>query len=147
MNYELHVCECEQPGDFNCAVPGVLAAMEGGRLAPHAVVERCDQCCRFESDAAARARLVELGLADALDQDLKPFTVHCFAVVRIRFPGVLATCPKEAAKRAMERLDWDAHGRSAEFADEVTGALVDVDGDDDHLFTVEFDGQLQEVRK
>ena len=147
MIHEPKRCECEEPGDFHCGVPGVLAAMQDGHLAPQAVVERCDQCCRVESDAAARARLVELGLADAPDPSLKAYTVHCFAVVRIKFPGVLATCCKEAAQRAMERLDWDAHGPSAEFADELTGALVDVDGDDDHRQSVEFDGELQEVRK
>ena len=93
MIHEPTRCECEEPGDFCCGVPGVLAAMQDGRLAPQAVVERCDQCCRFESDAAARARLVELGLADAPEQDLKSFTVHCFAVVRIRFPGVSRWAP------------------------------------------------------
>lgn len=144
MNHELQRCDCELPGDFSSGVPGVLARMEGGRLHPEAVVERCDQCCRFESDAAARSRLVELGLADPAES-LHSFTVHCFAVVRVKFPGVVAHSAKEAAQRAMDRLDWDAHGAQAEFADEVTGAVVDVDGDDDHQRTIEFDGQLQEV--
>ena len=61
MNHELQRCDCELPGDFSSGVPGVLARMEGGRLHPEAVVELCDQCCRFESDAAARSRLVEFG--------------------------------------------------------------------------------------
>jgi hypothetical protein len=37
------LCACEFPGDFHSGVPGILAAMERGRLAPGAVVERCDQ--------------------------------------------------------------------------------------------------------
>lgn len=147
MTHELQLCECELPGDFSCGVPGVLAAMEDGHLAPQAVVERCDQCCRYPSDAAARARLVELGLAEPLAGDLQSFTVHCFAVVRVKFSGVLATSAREAARQTLDRLDWDAHGRTAEYVDEVTGVLVDTDGDDDHRRSVEFDGQLQEVRK
>ena len=103
MNHELQRCDCELPGDFSSGVPGVLARMEGGRLHPEAVVERCDQCCRFESDAAARSRLVELGLADPAES-LHSFTVHCFAVVRVKFPGVVAHSAKEAAQRAMDRL-------------------------------------------
>ena len=147
MTHEPLRCECELPGDFCSGVPGVLAAMDNGRLHPQAVVERCDLCCRFDSDAAARARLVELGLAAAPAEDMNSFTVHCFAIVRIRFPGVLAANAKDAAQRAMDRLDWDAHGSRAEFADEITGALVDVDDDEDHRRSVEFDGQLQEVQK
>lgn len=56
-------CACELPGFFQCGVPGVLAHLEEGRLAPGATVERCDLCGRFDSDEAALARLQELGLA------------------------------------------------------------------------------------
>ena len=49
-------CDCELPGYFHTGVPGILAAMEDGRVAPQAIVERCDQCCRFETDVAALAR-------------------------------------------------------------------------------------------
>lgn len=144
---EVERCECELPGSFCSGVPGVLAFIEGGRLQPEAVVERCDHCRRFASDAEAHARLVELGMADPVSPDLTSFTVHCFAVVRVTFPGVLAASPKDAAQRAMDRFDWDAHGRQAVSADEITGTVVDTDGDEDHRRTVEFDGDLQEVRK
>jgi len=56
-------CDCELPGMFCSGVPGVLAHMEQGRLAPNSKVERCDICRRFASDDAARERLVSLGSA------------------------------------------------------------------------------------
>ena len=55
-------CACEEPGYFCSGIPGILAHFENGRLAPGTKVERCDQCERYPSDAAARAQLVELGL-------------------------------------------------------------------------------------
>ena len=56
-------CDCELPGTFCSGVPGILAHMEQGRLAPNSKVERCDICRRFASDDAARERLVSLGSA------------------------------------------------------------------------------------
>jgi hypothetical protein len=56
-------CPCEQGGYFDSGVPGILAHLENGRLAPGAAVERCDQCQRYPTDAAARQTLVELGIA------------------------------------------------------------------------------------
>ncbi len=55
-------CACEKPSYFCSGIPGILAHLENGRLAPGAKVERCDQCERYPSDTAARAKLVELGL-------------------------------------------------------------------------------------
>jgi hypothetical protein len=57
------VCECEGSGYFHSGVPGILAHFEQGRLAPDAVVERCDLCQRYSSDAAALCALQERGLA------------------------------------------------------------------------------------
>ena len=141
-------CDCELPGYFHTRVPGILAAMEDGRVAPQAIVERCDQCCRFESDAAALARLVELGLAKAaLDGTAKPFTVHCFAVVRVTFSGVLAADPKAAVQQTLNRFCWDTHGQSAQFADEFTRFVVECDGDADGRRKTQFDGHLNEVEQ
>lgn len=56
-------CACEQPGHFNCGVPGILAHLVGDRVEPGATVERCDQCQRYPSDAAALAKLHQLGIA------------------------------------------------------------------------------------
>ncbi len=56
-------CECEKPGFFHCGVPGILAHIENGRLAPGAGVERCDLCERYPTDEDARQTLIELGLA------------------------------------------------------------------------------------
>jgi len=55
-------CECELPGFFCSGVPGILAHMENGRLAEGSGVERCDVCCRYPSDMAARDKLQELGV-------------------------------------------------------------------------------------
>ena len=141
-------CDCELPGDFHTGVPGILAAMKDGRVAPQAVVERCDQCCRFESDAAALARLVELGLVKATpDGKAKPFTVHCFAVVRVTFPGVLAADPKAAVQQTLNRFFWETHGQSPDFADDFTGFVVECDADADGRRTRQFDRQLNELQQ
>ena len=141
-------CDCELPGYFHTGVPGILAAMEDGRVAPQAIVERCDQCCRFETDAAALARLAELGLANVLPAEAAtPFTVHCFAVVRVTFPGVLAGDPKAAVQQTLDRFCWETHGPSAHFAERFTHFVVDCDGDGDGRRTRQFDGQLNEVQQ
>ncbi len=54
-------CDCEKPGYFCSGVPGILAHIESGRLAPGAKVERCDLCRRYPSDEAAAEKLRELG--------------------------------------------------------------------------------------
>jgi hypothetical protein len=124
-------CECELAGPFHTGVPGVLAAMQDGRLAPGSVVERCDQCERFPTDAAALAALKERGLVNG-DAPSRSFTVHCYAVVRVKFPGVVASDEKAAAAQVLDRFDWDTHGRRAAFADEITELLVDA-GDDERF--------------
>lgn len=55
-------CECEQPGHFYCGIPGILAHLDNGRLAPGCQAQRCDQCQRYPSDEAALTKLKELGL-------------------------------------------------------------------------------------
>ena len=55
-------CDCERPGYFCSGVPGILAHVESGKLVADSKVERCDMCERFETDQAARDRLVELGI-------------------------------------------------------------------------------------
>ena len=56
-------CECEKPGYFCSGIAGILARVEEGKLAPNAKLQRCDLCRRYPTDEAARARLVELGIA------------------------------------------------------------------------------------
>jgi hypothetical protein len=56
-------CDCELPGAFCSGIPGILAQIKEGRLIGGTRVERCDLCQRYESDEAALARLVELGMA------------------------------------------------------------------------------------
>ncbi len=55
-------CECKKSGHFCSGVPGILAHMENGRLAPGAKVERCDCCQRYASDGAALEKVGDLGL-------------------------------------------------------------------------------------
>jgi hypothetical protein len=57
-------CDCEQPGHFCSGVPGILAHVKNGHVAPNTDVERCDLCERYPSDEAARGKLRELGLLD-----------------------------------------------------------------------------------
>jgi len=56
-------CDCEAEGFFHAGVPGILAHLQQGRVAPGALVERCDMCRRFASDDEAKSRLRELGIA------------------------------------------------------------------------------------
>jgi hypothetical protein len=70
------LCDCEAAGFFCAGVPGILAHLNDGRVAPGARVERCDMCCRFASDEEALAKLVELGIAEATTP-LPPANQEC----------------------------------------------------------------------
>ncbi len=112
-------CECELEGAFYTGVPGILAEMHEGRVAPESVVERCDLCRRYPSDAVAWAKLRELGLTgcqSTKDDQPPSFTVQCYAVVRVEFAEVVADDPQSAASRVLDRFDWDVHGRDAQLA-------------------------------
>lgn len=56
------------------------------------------------------------------------FTVHLFAVVRVPV-SITAGDKKEAVERAIEETDLASEIRHGEYAEEVTHALVDVQGD------------------
>jgi len=149
----LEPCECELPGYFHCGVPGILAHLEHGRIVPGFHVERCDACQRFESDAAAEAKLRELGLFVAddpralpADERQRTYSVHCYATVRVKLPGIPANDERDAARRASERFDWDRYRAEAEYADEITEFLVDIDGDEDFSRSKRFTADLQEVQ-
>lgn len=59
---EGETCVCQEPGEFCSGVPGILAHVEGGKLASGTKVERCDVCERYRSDEAALEKLRELGM-------------------------------------------------------------------------------------
>jgi hypothetical protein len=141
-----HQCLCvrELPGLFHTCEPGILAAIESDRVAPDAVVERCDQCRRYPTDDAALARLYELGLAEPGAAAEPTFTVHCYAVVRVKFPGVVAKDAPSAAQQVRDRFDWDTHREQAEFADEIQELLVDSDADPDFRGSLRFSADLVE---
>jgi hypothetical protein len=69
--------ECETPDEpFHSGVPGILARVENGRRVPGAEVHRCEASVRYESDAAAHAKLRELGTASTEpDTERRPMTV------------------------------------------------------------------------
>jgi hypothetical protein len=138
-------CECELPGYFRSGVPGVIARMENGRLVPGAAIERCDQCQRYPTDDAALAKLQELGLADATAGNEQSYSVHCYAVVRVKFSGILASDPKSAAKQVLDGFNWDVHRAQAEFADDINELLVDFDGDSDFSRSCRFTPDLEEI--
>jgi len=48
---EVSICGCEEPGTFNCGIPGILAGRPQDNGCRY--IERCDQCERFDSDDAA----------------------------------------------------------------------------------------------
>jgi len=55
-------CVCEEPGAWCSGIPGILARVESGRVVPGTDVQRCDACCQYDSDLAARIKLVECGM-------------------------------------------------------------------------------------
>lgn len=122
-------CECELAGEFCCGVPGVLARLENGKVTDDFRVERCDLCQRYPSDAAARRKLMTLGLIADPDPNLPTFTVHCYVTARVRLEQVPARDQHDAARRARELFDWDRYQADAEFVDEFTEFRVDVDGE------------------
>ena len=61
------------------------------------------------------------------------YTVHAFVVVRVKVPTE-APSRKAAARTVAEQTDFASllpHGPDIEYAEEVLGALVDVEGDSD----------------
>jgi hypothetical protein len=119
-------CECELPGEFFCGVPGVLAHLENGRVSVDFRVERCDLCCRYPSDAAARRKLQELGLI--AEPDLPTFTVECQAVVRVTLRDIPARDLRDAAKQARGMFDWCRFRKDAMFDGEFRRFVVSPDG-------------------
>lgn len=128
MPHSRKPCECELAGPYCTGVPGILATMQDGHVAPSAVVERCDFCRRCPSDATAFSKLRELALVDAdstNEGQPSSFTVQCYAVVRVEFPGIVADDQNSAASRVLDRFDWDVHGRDAQLAESNVIVLID----------------------
>jgi hypothetical protein len=122
-------CECELPGEFCCGLPGILARLENGKVSDDFRVERCDLCQRYDSDAAARRKLMTLGLITGADPNLPTFTVHRYVTVRVRLEQVAARDPHDAARKARDLFDWDRYQADAEFVEEFTEIRVDADGE------------------
>jgi hypothetical protein len=121
-------CECERPGCVNCGVSGVIACLdEIGRLIARgklthellsALVERCDTCAKFPSDAAALAHLQELGKVPHIHAiAISPDTQKCIAMVGGIEQGYRAYGPFDTD---LEAIGWLAdHGECSETADEI----------------------------
>jgi hypothetical protein len=138
-------CQCMQPGFFNCGVPGVLAHLQNGRLPPDGNVQHCNQCGQYPDDESARQKLVELGLAWTPDRSVTRYSVHCYATVRVEFDGVIASTPQDAARIIDALFDWDEHQHLAEYAEELTEFLVDVEGDADRSRSRRFNWDFEPV--
>ncbi|MBX3436986.1 MAG: hypothetical protein KF861_05815 [Planctomycetaceae bacterium] len=142
---QYRLCACMEPGYFRSGVPGVIAHLDNGRLAPGAKVERCDHCRRYPDDDAARRKLVELGLVWQQDVPLHRYTVHVYATVRLTFGELEAVSHEAAARMADELFDWDRHKGRAEYADEVTEYLVDLAGDLGYAHSRRLNAEFEEV--
>lgn len=75
------------------------------------------------------------------------YNVHIYAVVRIKYVNVEAGTMEDAIKNALDMADLERDWRTAspdyaEFADDVTGYLVDEVGDDEFEHTVAFDQNM-----
>ena len=74
--------------------------------------------------AAACSGLLSLGT------ERKPhYTVHVFAVVRVKLTSIPGSTPQDAARLADALFNWPEHHRGAEFADEMTGYRFRTDVD------------------
>lgn len=136
-------CACMTPGFFCCGVPGVIAHLQDGHVAADAKVERCDQCCLYADDESARQRLNALGLMAALASQSTSYAVHCYAIVRVRLSGIQASSPQNAAREAERRFDWDEHRHQAEFAEEFSEFLVDIEGAPDFAGSRSFNSDFE----
>ena len=97
-------CDCEQPGDFYCGVPGILAHVEEGRVAADFDVERCDQCRRYPSDASARQVLRSQGLLDEHEPG-QTYAVQGNVTLRFKLTQVRAASHVGAARHARQLFD------------------------------------------
>ena len=67
-------CVCEEPGAFNCGIPGILTGPRFKNGARY--VERCDTCVRFAFDDDACIEYVRLrGGICALDREKRIFWI------------------------------------------------------------------------
>lgn len=141
---QYRLCACMEPGYFYCGVPGIIAHLDNGRLAPDARVERCDLCQRFADDDAARQKLSELSLVWQ-EPTKRCYTVHLYATVRVTFRELEAVSHEAAARMAEQLFDWDQHKVHADFADEITEYLVDVETDLGYARSRRLNGEFEEV--
>jgi len=138
-------CECELPGYFHCGIPGIIAHLDNGRLAPDAKVERCGLCRRYPDDQAARKKLGELGLVWGKLATRRNYNVHVYATVRVTLGPLEAVSHETAARMADELFDWDVHQSRAEYADEITEYLVDVSGDVGYARSRRLNADFEEI--
>jgi hypothetical protein len=128
--------------------------MEEGHVVLDCRVERCDFCERFPSDAAAEAKLREVGLFLPSDRRAIPpeefgeaYAVYCHAVLRVKLSPIWASDPRDAARRALSLFNWDRHEPQAEFAGEFAGFLVERDIGSGTVGTVHFNSKLEEISR
>ena len=73
------------------------------------------------------------------------YSVHCYATVRVEFTGVIASTPQDAARIVDALFDWEEHQHLAEYAEELTEFLVDIEGDSEHSRSRRFNFDFDEI--
>jgi hypothetical protein len=78
------------------------------------------------------------------------YDVHIYATVRVKVCGVEANSQKEAIKKAEAQTDLyetlGESGHGTEYAEEITGFLVDEEGDTEYQQTRSYNGKGNQLR-
>lgn len=69
------------------------------------------------------------------------YDVHVYVVGRLTYLGVSAESMEEAIKKTDAEQSYARDIQYAEYAEEITGYLVDLEGDDDYSKSAAFDGE------
>ena len=71
------------------------------------------------------------------------YHVHVYPVVRVLVSEVEAQSPEEACRQAERAVDvaWALKGTVVEYANDIDGFLVDMDGDTEHQLSAWYDAE------
>ena len=78
------------------------------------------------------------------------YDAHIYATVRVKVCGVEANSQKEAIKKAENQTDLyetlGESGHGTDYAEEITGFLVDEEGDTEYQRTRSYNGKGNQLR-
>ena len=127
--------------------------MHGGRGCALRSLRAPSVCVFNESDSSMTEQIpadvpITPSCAECKGNSQPPtrYTVHCYATVRVSFGALEAASPQAAARLAESLFDWDQQQGQAEFADELTEYLVDIEGAADFSQSRRFDADFEEIR-